>query len=100
MNNNEKKLVNKTTNKAVALSYKSNDVAPKVIAKGKGITADKIIEKGLDENIAIYRDENLVENLISLELNEEIPEELYEAVAEIIFYIYNLDMQRGMEYGE
>lgn len=96
----EKKLVKKTTNKAVALSYNPNDIAPKVIAKGKGVTADKIIEKGIKEDITIYKDEDLVENLIGLEINEEIPEELYNAVAEIIFYIYNLDMQRGKDYGK
>ncbi len=94
----EKKLVKKTTNKAVALSYDSNDIAPKVIAKGKGVTADKIIEKGIEEDITIYKDEELVKNLIGLEINEEIPEELYNAVAEIIFYIYNLDKQRGKDY--
>lgn len=96
----EKKLVKKTTNKAVALSYNPNDIAPKVIAKGKGVTADKIIENGIKEDITIYKDEDLVENLIGLEINEEIPEELYNAVAEIIFYIYNLDMQRGKDYGK
>lgn len=98
--NREKKLLKKTTNKAVALSYKPNDIAPKVVAKGKGITAKKIIEKGLEEEITIYKDEILVESLIDLEISEEIPEELYEAVAEIIFYIYNLDTQRGREYGK
>lgn len=87
-------------NQAVALSYKTDDKAPKVVAKGSGYTADKIIEKGLEENITIYKDKKLVENLIGLEINEEIPEELYEAVAEIIFYIYRLDLQRGKEYGK
>lgn len=97
--NREKDLVKKNTNKAVALSYDSNDVAPKVIAKGKGAIADKIIEKGLEEDIKVYKDEELVENLMGLEINEEIPEELYNAVAEIIFYIYNLDKERGKSYG-
>ncbi|CAK7020510.1 hypothetical protein CIW83_06665 [Tissierella sp. P1] len=95
-----KDLVKKTTSKAVALSYETNDVAPKVIAKGEGFVANKIIEKGLEEDITIYKDENLVESLIGLEIDEEIPEELYDAVAEIIFYIYNLDTQRGRNYGK
>ncbi|WMM26716.1 EscU/YscU/HrcU family type III secretion system export apparatus switch protein [Tissierella sp. MB52-C2] len=90
----------KIQNKAVALSYNKEEIAPRVIAKGQNLVAEKIIEKGIEEDITIYKDENLVENLMGLELNETIPEELYDAVAEIIFYIYNLDAQRGREYGK
>ncbi len=93
------KIGKNTKNMAVALSYKDEDIAPKVIAKGEGVIANKIIEKALEEDIIIYKDEKLVENLIGLEINEEIPEELYEAVAEIILYIYNLDAQRGKDHG-
>jgi len=81
--------------KAVALSYNSDDGAPKVIAKGLGLIAKSIVEKGIEENVAIYEDPNLINTLIGLEINEEIPEELYEVVAEIIFLVYNLDTQRG-----
>ena len=87
-------------NKAVALSYNKEEIAPRVIAKGENIIAEKIIEKGVEEDITIYKDENLVESLMGLEINETIPEELYDAVAEIIFYIYNLDAQKGREYGK
>ncbi len=91
----DKRVNKKNINKAVALSYDSKEIAPKVIAKGEGIIARNIIEKGIEENIAIYEDRNLVESLIGLEINDEIPVELYEAVAEIIFYIYNLDIDKG-----
>lgn len=91
----DKRVNKKNINKAVALSYDSKETAPKVIAKGEGIIARNIIEKGLEENIAIYEDCNLVDSLIGLEINDEIPVELYEAVAEIIFYIYNLDIDKG-----
>lgn len=84
----------KKREKAVALSYKPTDVAPKVVAKGEGVVAEKIIEKALEEDITMYKDPNLVESLIGLDINEEIPEELYEAVAEIIFYIYRLDSKK------
>jgi len=85
----------KNINKAVALAYNIDETAPKVIAKGEGIIARNIIEKGLEENITIYEDHDLVDSLIGLEINDEIPIELYEAVAEIIFYIYNLDIDKG-----
>ena len=86
------------SSKAVALAYFREDSAPKVVAKGQGLVAEKIIEKAKEEDIYIYEDEKLVESLIDLEVNEEIPEQLYEAVAEIIFYIYNLDIQKGKTY--
>lgn len=87
--------IKKNIDKAVALGYKSIDVAPKVIAKGEGLIANKIVQKAMNEDIVVYKDENLVESLMGLEINQEIPEELYEAVAEIILYIYNLDIKRG-----
>ncbi len=80
--------------KAVALSYNPSEAAPKIIAKGQGLIARNIIEKGKDEDIVIYEDRNLVESLINLDIDEKIPEELYEAVAEIIFYVYNLDSKK------
>ncbi|QQY80749.1 flagellar biosynthesis protein [Keratinibaculum paraultunense] len=86
---------NKIIKKAVALSYKKEYNAPKVIAKGKGEIAEKIIEKGHKEGIEIYKDEKLIEDLIKLDLHEEIPEELYEAVSEIILFVYLLDKEKG-----
>ena len=81
--------------KAVALKYDiGEDDAPKVIAKGKGSVADNIIKKAEESNVEIYEDEKLVESLFGLEINEEIPEELYQAVAEIIFYIYSADERK------
>lgn len=87
--------VKKNINKAVALSYNKDETAPKVIAKGEGLIARNIVEKGLEENITIYEDSELVDSIIGLEINEEIPVELYEVVAEILFYIYNLDIRKG-----
>lgn len=86
--------------KAVALRYSSDDISPKVVAKGEGIIATNIIEKGIDEEVAIYQDKELVDKLIELDIDNEIPEELYEAVAEIIFYIYSLDTEKRKMLGE
>jgi len=90
----------KDMKKAVALRYKHGDNAPLVVAKGKGFIAEKIIEKGMEEEIYIHQDVDLVNSLIDLQINEEIPEELYEVLVEIIFYVYNLDRQRGKEDGQ
>lgn len=82
-------------NKAVALSYKDGYNAPKVVAKGKGEIASNIVEVAKEKNIEIYEDENLVEELIKLDLYEEIPPSLYEAVSKVILFVYNLDREKG-----
>lgn len=81
---------------AVALGYnpQSHD-APKVMAKGKGIVAQNIIEKAVKNDVPIQEDPSLVELLSQLEINERIPEELYQAVAEVFSFIYQLDKQAG-----
>lgn len=85
---------------AVAIQYdKDKKEAPFVIAKGKGVVADKIIEKGIEEDIHIIEDKVLAGNLIKLEITEEIPEELYTAVAEILSFIYNLDKEKESYHG-
>lgn len=85
----------KRDDKAVALSYDQSNSVPRVVAKGEGLVARNIVEKGIEEDIVIYEDKDLVDSLIGLDLDEEIPEELYEAVAEIIFYVYKLDIDKG-----
>ncbi len=81
----------KDEKKAVALKYKINeDNAPKVVAKGRGHIAEKIEQIAKEYDIHIEKDPNLADSLYKLNLNEEIPEELYEAVAKILVYIYNL----------
>jgi len=83
---------------AVGLKYDPDiKAAPFVVAKGKGVVAEKIIEKASEEGVKIVEDENLANSLISLEIAQEIPEELYAAVAEIITFIYNSDIEREAE---
>ncbi|WLR53452.1 EscU/YscU/HrcU family type III secretion system export apparatus switch protein [Mesobacillus subterraneus] len=83
---------------AVALGYNAGSMdAPKVMAKGRGLLAEQIIEKAKDHDIPIQEDPSLVEVLSQLELNERIPEELYQAVAEVFSFIYHLDKQAGKQ---
>ncbi|WP_029519964.1 FlhB-like flagellar biosynthesis protein [Persephonella sp. IF05-L8] len=75
--------------KAVALKYeRGKDKAPKVIAKGKGHIGEKIIQVAKEHNIPIKEDPVLVEALSQIEINQEIPPELYKAVAEILAFVY------------
>jgi len=80
------------TTKAVALKYdqKKNN-APKVIARGRGEMAEKIIEIAKKHHLPLYEDKNLVSILEALEVESEIPPELYRAVAEVLAFIYRLN---------
>ena len=79
-------------NKAVALKYRRDkDRAPKVVASGKGSTAQKILELAREHNIHIHDDPDLVEVLSQLDLNEEIPPDLYVVVSELLAFVYNLN---------
>jgi len=78
--------------KAVALKYdKGKDNAPKLLAKGKGDIAEKILEIAKENKVPIYSDRDLVQVLDALDLDFEIPAELYRAVAEVLVFIYDLN---------
>ncbi len=80
--------------KAVAIKYTiRKDSAPKVIAKGKGFIAEKIIEIAKENKIEIIENKELVETLININIGEEIPYELYQVVAEILAFIYKVTHQ-------
>ncbi|ODA43364.1 Flagellar biosynthesis protein FlhB [Thermodesulfovibrio sp. N1] len=76
--------------KAVAIKYEAADNAPKVVAKGRGYIADKIIQLAKQHGVPLKEDEALVEILSKLDIYEEIPIELYKAVAEILVFVYKL----------
>ena len=81
----------KNVKKAVALRYNTKeDNAPKLIAKGEEEVAQKIIEIAQKHNIPLYEDPELVSILYKLDFYEEIPEEVYEAVALILAEVYKL----------
>jgi len=77
--------------KAVALKYdKETNSAPKVTAKGEGFTAENIIKIANLNDVPIKKDEDLVEMLSQLEIDREVPPEMYKAIAEVFSYIYKL----------
>ncbi|MGM0508335.1 MAG: EscU/YscU/HrcU family type III secretion system export apparatus switch protein [Fusobacteriota bacterium] len=78
--------------KAVGIGYdKEKDNVPKVIAKGEGRLAEEIIKVAKENGIYIKEDRNLLEILYKLDISQEIPEELYEIIAEIFIYVYKAD---------
>jgi flagellar biosynthesis protein len=77
--------------KASSLQYDNNTSnAPKVTSYGQGNIAQNIIDVAKKHNIPIKKDEDLIEMLSQIEINEDIPTELYQAVAEVFSFIYNI----------
>lgn len=77
--------------KAVALEYDTaKNTAPKVTAIGKGEVAKNIIKIAKDCDIPIKKDEDLVELLSQIDIDKEIPPNMYKAVAEIFSFIYKM----------
>ena len=65
--------------------------APRVVAKGRGIVAEKLIDMARENNIPVIEDKLLVEMLENLNLEQEIPAELYQVVAEVLVAIYKAE---------
>ncbi len=86
MSDSEKKI-----KQAIALEYDPDDAAPKIIATGKGLVAERIIEKAKESKVPVHRDDSLAETLSRLEIGDYIPPELYEVVAEILVFVDSMD---------
>jgi len=85
----------KLEQKAVVLKYDhQTEKAPLVVAKGQGRIAEKIIELAKENKLPLHKDESLANILIQLNLMQEIPEELYQVIAEVFAFIYSLDQKR------
>ncbi len=78
--------------RVVALRYKQGeDLAPVVVAKGRGTIADKIIAIAEEHNIPLYQDPDLVEILSRVDLGNIVPSDLYKAVAEVLAFVYRMN---------
>ena len=83
---------NKPIRKAAAIHYdQAKNMAPRVVAKGKGHIAEQIVRLARENNVPLHEDRNLANVLEAMELELEIPAELYRAVAEVLVFIYRLN---------
>jgi flagellar biosynthesis protein len=85
MNNHNKRQM------AVALAYRSHDAAPKVVAQGRGMIAQAIIDRAKAHGVFVHESEELVGLLMQVELDQHIPPQLYMAVAELLAWLYRLE---------
>ena len=77
--------------KAAALRYDTKkENAPRLIAKGEGKTAENIIKIAELHNLPIKKDEDLIELLSKVEIDKEVPDTLYKAVAEVFSFVYKI----------
>ena len=80
---------------SVALEYVPGEHAPKIIASGKGVLAEKIIERAKEVDVPVYEDSKLANTLSKLEIGDMIPTELYNVVAEILVFVDDMDKIRS-----
>ncbi len=79
---------------AIALRYrKDENVAPKVVAKGRGYVAESILQAAQKAAVPVYKNKTLASMLMALEIDREIPPELYATVAEVLAYVYGMDQK-------
>ncbi|MBQ7581453.1 MAG: EscU/YscU/HrcU family type III secretion system export apparatus switch protein [Lachnospiraceae bacterium] len=80
---------------AIALEYDPNDVAPKIVATGRGKVAEKIIEAAQEADVPVHQDDKLADTLSKLDIGDFIPPELYEVVAEILVFVDQMEKIRS-----
>jgi flagellar biosynthesis protein len=79
---------------AIALSYVNNTMAPVVVAKGYGAVAESIVQRGRDSGLYVHESPELVKLLMHVNLDAEIPPQLYVALAEVLAWVYRLESSR------
>ena len=80
--------------RAVALQYSADDAAPLVVASGMGYLAERIVDVAQEHGVPVYEDDSLATVLTQLNLGQEIPPELYQAIVDIYVYFLNFNPQR------
>ena len=81
--------------KAAALRYDTDkENAPRLVAKGEGKTAENIIKIAQLHDLPIKKDEDLIELLSNVELDKEVPDALYKAVAEVFSFVYKVSRKK------
>lgn len=76
---------------AVALAYRAGQSAPQVVARGCGLVAESIIRKARDHGVYVHESAELVSLLMQVDLDQHIPPQLYQAVAELLAWLYKLE---------
>jgi flagellar biosynthesis protein len=85
---------------AAALKYDSKkNGAPQIVALGKGYVAKNMVQAARENNVQVVKDNKLSPVLHKLSVGDEIPEQLYKAVAEILLFVSGIDNDRKKKFG-
>ena len=76
---------------AVALAYREDEGAPRVVAKGRGLLAEAILARAKEAGVYVHESPELVALLMQVDLDSRIPPQLYIAVAELLAWLYRLE---------
>ena len=76
---------------AAAIAYREGEGAPRVVAKGRGIVADAIIERARASGVYVHESRELLALLMQIDLDSHIPPQLYIVVAELLAWLYHLE---------
>lgn len=82
---------------AVALAYREDDVAPKVVAKGRGEIARAILERAREAGVYVHESPELVALLMQVDFDQRIPPQLYVAVAELLAWLYRIERGEAVQ---
>ncbi|VXC67182.1 EscU/YscU/HrcU family type III secretion system export apparatus switch protein [Massilia sp. 9I] len=87
---------------AVAIAYGSGDAAPKVVAKGQGLVAEQIMRRAKEAGVFVHESKDLVQLLMGVDLDREIPPALYRAIAELLAWLYHIEsaQKQGAPLGQ
>lgn len=81
---------------AVALAYEAGAYAPSVVAKGRGLVAEQIIARAKTHGVFVHESPELVALLMQVDLDQHIPPVLYQAIAEILAWLYQLEQGKPL----
>lgn len=76
---------------AAALRYREGMTAPIVVAKGRGLVAEEIVRRARESGVAVHVSQNLAAMLMQVELDRAIPPQLFQAVAQLLAWLYRLE---------
>lgn len=86
----------KKNQQAVAIAYEQGDLAPRVVAQGRGLVAEQIIARAKENKVYVHESKELVALLMQVELEDRIPPALYQVIAEILAWLYRVEQGENL----
>ena len=86
----------KYNQQAIALAYETGDYAPRIVAKGHGLVAERIIALAKEHHVFVHESKELMQMLMQVDLDQHIPPALYLAIAEILAWLYRMEEEQAL----